>query len=83
MKLTLAMGLQYDNGKSNQLYALTLGQGSEKVPVQSRAVAGSSVPASLPVITPIRKDASLTLTYSSEGFPVQFMLGLATINVFA
>jgi len=85
MKLTLAMGLQYDNGKSNQMVALTLGRGEGKPePAQNSPVMALPVSSHQPtMITPVRNNAVLMLTYSLQGLPVPFLQDVTNINLFA
>jgi len=85
MKLTVAMGLQYDNGKSNQMYALTLGGGQgklkrlQKTPVAALATAQQHMHTG----TPDHRHALFILSYNPVGTPVPFMLDSGSINLFA
>jgi len=85
MKLTLAMGLQFDNGKSSQMYALALGHGQGKLqPVQNNpamALDGANDP--LPTISSTGNDALFILTYSLQGLPVLLIQDSTRINLFA
>jgi len=85
MKLTVAMGLQYDNGKSTNLYALTLGQEGKK-PISAPnnpVVHVAQVSNRLPAFAPVRKDIVLILTYTLRGFPAPAIQESANINLFA
>ncbi len=85
MKLTVAMGLQYDNGKSNQMYALTLGGGRgrlkqmQKTPVAALATAQQH----MHTVIPDHRNALFILSYNPEGTPVPFVLDSGSINLFA
>jgi len=84
MKLTLAMGLQYYNGRSRSLYALTIGQGQgkpelrEEASMPVHAIAQSQVSA----MVLVGKDALNIFTYDLRGFPAPVMQESASINLF-
>jgi len=84
MKLTVAMGLQYDNGKQSQLYALMLGQGGKKAEPTRNSLKVASLVTDLALANLSGPNAaSFILTYNPEGLPVQFMLDSSSINLFA
>jgi len=85
MKLTVAMGLQYDNGKSNQMYALTLGGGRGKLKQlqKNQTVAPATAQNQMHTVTPGHRNALLILSYDLEGIPVPFVLDSGSINLFA
>ncbi len=84
MKLTLAMGLQFDNGQSSQVYALALGHGQGALqPVRnSPAAALADAEHRLPAANAGGNDAWLVLTYSLQGLPVAFIQDSNRINLF-
>jgi len=85
MKLTVAMGLQYDNGKSNQMYALTLGgERGQLQPLQmNHMVAPATAQYHMHTVTAGQRNALLILTYNLEGIPVPFVLDSGSVNLFA
>jgi len=78
MKLTLAMGLQYDSNKPASLYALSVGgsrsvKSSEPIP---------EVLPNAPLVAASPVGAWLTLTYNLHGIPVM-QSPTALIDLFA
>ncbi len=85
MKLTLAMGLQFDDGKSSQMYALALGHERGKPQPVQNSPALAFVVANDPLSTTSAagNDALLVFTYSLQGLPVAFIQDSTRINLFA
>jgi len=85
MKLTLAMGLQYDNGKSNNLYALSIGGERQKpMTVQKNSMPGGVHTSNQrPALLHAPQAALFLLTYNLKGDPVPFIQNAANINLFA
>lgn len=85
MKLTVAMGLQYDNGKSTNLYALTIGQGKEKSKLfqEMPITAHTIVPSPISAVVSTGQDALAIFTYDLKGVPVPFISDSAYISLFA
>ncbi|MDQ6996623.1 MAG: hypothetical protein Q9M82_04080 [Mariprofundus sp.] len=85
MKLTLAMGLHYDNDKSANLYALTIGQPRKKTAlVQEVSMAAyAPVPSQISNAVIVGQGALSMLTYNLKGVPIPFAADSANINLFA
>jgi len=75
MKLTLAMGLQFDNNKAANMYALSIGQGSQStMPVPVDAIAEHAVRLEQPLaVIPQSGGSPFFLTYNLNGLPDTMM----------
>ena len=82
MRLTVAMGLQYDNGKSHQMYALTLGGGGIKHLKKNQVVASATARQHMHTVISQHRNALLILSYDPQGIPVPFVLDSSSINLF-
>jgi len=90
MKLTLAMGLQYDNGKEANMFAMSLGS-DHSLPIikADRAVVLESIQThtieseSLPVQAFKRDDHAVFLTYNLRGFNDTLIFDHSLLDMFA
>jgi len=78
------MGLQYDNGKSGNLYALMFGRSRIlPQPLQKKVVVGAvQAVDELHLVVSAPQDSLFILSYNLKGFPVPFMSDSASINMF-
>jgi len=81
VKLTVALGLQYDNNRPSSVYALSVG-GGRTVPPPDPTVAIAAEEAIIASSAPPRRGRWLALTYNLNGFPVM-LPPTATIDLFA
>ena len=69
MKLTVAMGLQFDNGRSSNMYALSIGHQLRNDHLSIQPIRKAEAISDLsPVSDPGYRDAFIMLTYNIKGF---------------
>jgi len=81
VKLTVALGLQYDNNRPASVYALSVGGQRTVVPPDPAVEVLADDALSAPVISP-QKDHWFALTYNFNGLPVM-LPPTAAIDLFA
>ncbi|MBN4077013.1 hypothetical protein JYT48_01935 [Mariprofundus ferrooxydans] len=88
MKLTLAMGLQYDNGKEASMFAMSLGQGKppplqKPESVVNAAVAMNAIETEMLSVEPVQAvKTSFFLTYNLKGLNDTLIFEQSLLDIF-